>query len=88
MLFTTDFSKSLTIRHSLQGRYFSYHYYCHFLSALLSVKHIPLINSLHTIVETAAGIDQLYIHFPVALRPNAGHGLLWTSDQLVAETST
>jgi hypothetical protein len=49
----------------------------------------------------------IYIYFFVALRPNAGHGLLsfevsrshindapqtvgllWTSDQLVAETST
>ena len=50
---------------------------------------------------------QIYIFFPLALRPNAGHGililevprshtttrprsvgLLWTSDKLVAETST
>jgi len=32
-------------------------------------------------------MDDIFFYI-VALRPNAGRGLLWTSDQLVAETST
>jgi len=65
------------------------------------MRNSPELRSSHLIrggtLQSRFGI----IYIPVALRPNAGHGLLilevsrphitvgllWTSDQLVAETS-